>query len=282
PVLDNHFHLDPSGRIEEAVKEFHRAGGTHLMVVHKPYGGPPRFNTSGDDHRRAMETTLALADRVRERVPEVGVFVALAPHPAEFTKMLEAGHPIAEADAAYRAGLDAAASFVREGRAVALGEVGRPHWTPVAPEVWAAANAQMDYAFALCRDLGCAAIIHCETGTPEVYEDLSRHCDAAGLSREKAVKHYSPPIVEEGTNRGLFPSVLVGKDAAESAIRQGTRFLMETDYMDDPAYPGAVLGPKTVPKRTNELLARGLATEEQLWTIHSENPKRVYGIEVSL
>ena len=28
---------------------------------------------------------------------------------------------------------------------------------------------------------------------------------------------------------------------------------METDYLDDPRRPGAVLGPRTVPRRTKEL-----------------------------
>ena len=37
PVLDNHLHLDPDhGRGLEAVKDFARSGGTHLLVVNKP------------------------------------------------------------------------------------------------------------------------------------------------------------------------------------------------------------------------------------------------------
>ncbi|OYR85890.1 deoxyribonuclease, partial [Halorubrum distributum] len=37
PVLDNHLHLDPRhGRGIEAVEEFARLGGTHLLVVNKP------------------------------------------------------------------------------------------------------------------------------------------------------------------------------------------------------------------------------------------------------
>jgi TatD-related deoxyribonuclease len=147
--------------------------------------------------------------------------------------------------------------------------------------VWEAANAQMEHAFRVARDVGCPAIIHCETGTPDVYADLARHCDQAGLARDKAVKHYSPPVVLETMNHGLFPSVLVGKDAAEEAIRQGTRFLMETDYMDDPRYPGAVLGPRTVPKRTKDLVSKGIMTDEQAWVVHKENPEKVYGLDLS-
>lgn len=280
PIWDNHFHLDPAGGVERSVEEFVKAGGTGMLVVHKPYGESPRFNRSADDHARAFDTTLALADRARKAFPQLNVHVALAPHPAEFTKMLDAGYSIPDADAVYRAGLELAAEHVRAGRAVAMGEVGRPHWQPVPADVWAAANAQMEHAFALCRDLGCAAIIHCETGTPEVFADLARHCDAVGFPRGKAVKHFSPPIVDEMENHGLLPSILVGKDAAETAIRSSTRFLMETDFMDDPRFPGAVLGPKTVPKRTKTLLASGAMTEAQAWQVHWANVEATYGVSL--
>ena len=53
-------------------------------------------------------------------------------------------------------------------------------------------------------------------------------------------------------------------------------FMLETDYMDDPKRPGAVLGPKTVPKRTRQLLAAGL-DEEILYNCHRDLPERIYG-----
>lgn len=282
PVWDNHFHLDPSGKLVEAVKEFERAGGTHLMVVHKPYfEGEGRFNRTVEDHVRQMEQTVALARRAQDET-SVRTFVALAPHPAEFTKLLDAGVPMDEAEQVYRGALDAAQRMVRDGKAVAMAEVGRPHWQPVPEDVWTRANALMTYAFELARDAGCAVQIHAETATPESFADLRKYVDKAGLSPEKVVKHYSTPIVDTAVNHGLWPSVLIGKGSAEEALRGGTRFLMETDYMDDPRYPGAVLGPKTVPKRTKQLIDAGLMTEEQAWVVHAENPKRVYGVDVSL
>ena len=36
-ITDNHFHLDPSGQKEKAVKAFLKSGGTRLVLVHKPY-----------------------------------------------------------------------------------------------------------------------------------------------------------------------------------------------------------------------------------------------------
>jgi len=316
PIFDNHFHLDPHGRGVEAVKEFERAGGTHLMLVHKPYwreGRARRFSRTLDEFREQFDTTMALAEKARAGTG-VTVFVAIAPHPAEFTKMLDAGIPPAEAEAAYRAATELAGEYVRDGRAVALAEVGRPHWRPVDEDVLARANELMRHQFEVARDLGCAVQIHAETATPESFADLRAWADKAGLSPERVVKHYSTPIVDVADNHGLWPSVLVGKGAAETAARAGTRFLMETDHIDEPlvedaatkkrmsgyawrhANPdktflvdctivgttGEVLGPKTVPRRTRELLAQALLTEEQAWTIHAENPRKVYGIEVDL
>jgi len=75
-----------------------------------------------------------------------------------------------------------------------------------------------------------------------------------------------------------MPSVLASKKNIRKAIEKGTRFLMETDYIDDPKRPGAVLGPKTVPRRTIELLENNLATPEEIAIIHQENPQKTYDI----
>ena len=56
--------------------------------------------------------------------------------------------------------------------------------------------------------------------------------------------------------------------------RQG--FMLETDHMDDPARPGAVLGPKTVPKRTRQLSEAGV-DDEVLYRAHVDLPERLYG-----
>ena len=57
----------------------------------------------------------------------------------------------------------------------------------------------------------------------------------------------------------------------------GSRFVMETDFLDDPSRPGAVMAITTVPKRTKTFIEKGLMTEEQAWTIHHDNPRTIYG-----
>jgi TatD-related deoxyribonuclease len=53
--------------------------------------------------------------------------------------------------------------------------------------------------------------------------------------------------------------------------------MMETDFIDDPDRPGAVLGPKTVPKRSRWLREQGY--EEALERAHVRTPQQVYGID---
>ena len=100
------------------------------------------------------------------------------------------------------------------------------------------------------------------------------------MDLRKLIRHYSPPDVREAHTHGLTPSVLCGKGALERLIETHEMakngFFLETDYMDDPRRPGAVLGPKTVPKRTKQLLEAGME-EDVLWNTHSDLPSRVYG-----
>jgi TatD-related deoxyribonuclease len=65
-------------------------------------------------------------------------------------------------------------------------------------------------------------------------------------------------------------------------LKKGKNFLMETDYLDDKSRPGAVLGPKTVPRRTRELINQGLLDLNDAYRIHVENIEDIYEIDLGL
>jgi len=272
PIFDAHMHLDPDGRNVEAAMEFQRAGGTGLMLVSKPY----QSITVGsvDDFTRNFELTVRLADDVSQKTG-LKVMVAIGPHPAELPRLAgELG--LEKARSTMMGAMQAAGKMVAEGRAQALGEIGRPHF-PVDAALWEASNEILAAGLGIAGELGCAAILHTETATPEVFEELASMARRAGQDLERTVKHFSPPVVRKEDNFGLFPSVLAGKGAFEKALSQGTRFMVETDYIDDNRRPGAVLGPATVPRRTLDLFSRGILTEEQAFKIHRDNPEKVFG-----
>jgi TatD-related deoxyribonuclease len=273
PVLDNHVHLEPyKGRNIDAVKDFARAGGTHLIVSHLPYD-EARVHSAAD-FRRGYDITTSMVDRINSETT-VRAYATVGPYPVELLR-LEKKLGLAKAKETMIEGMEIAAEYVREGKALAIGEVGRPHFE-VSSAIKQASNEILLRGMRLAREVDCAIVLHTEVGSKESMMDLAKMADDVGLDRGRVVKHYSPPIVLPEENFGLMPSVLAGKDAVREALSKGSRFVMETDFLDDPSRPGAVMAITTVPKRTLRFLEQGLMTEEQAHAIHVDNPRKTYG-----
>jgi len=269
PILDDHLHLDPEhGRGIEAVREFARSGGTHLVVVNKPswhLGAEPE---AGEDFRPVFETTIGIVERATAELPG-RAWPVLGVHPGLVSRLVdERGVAPAEARDLMQAGLEIAAEYAADGPAVAL-KSGRPHYE-VDDAVWDASNAVMRRAFELGAETGVAVQLHAEAG--EDFTQVGDWAEDAGLSRNRVVKHYA-----EGGLRGVVPSVMSERERLEVAAERGEPFLMETDFVDDPDRPGAVMGPKTVPRRVRWLLEEGY--DEAVRRAHVDTPAEVYGVD---
>ncbi len=273
PVLDNHVHLQPNGRNVEAVKDFLKAGGTHLIVSHMPYSEMPVRKI--EDFRRAYEITLRMTELARSA--GAAAYCTVGPYPVQLLELTEI-MPLDRAVEIMKGGMDIAAELVKDGKAIALGEIGRPHF-PVSEEIMAASNDILAYGMRLAKECSCPAVIHAESATTSSMEKLAQMADRVGLQREKVVKHYCGPLVTPAENHGVFPSVLASRDMVMEALSKGDRFLLETDFMDDLQRPGAVLAITTVPKRMRQLVEKGCEAEK-LWKINKTNPERVYGIDI--
>lgn len=277
PILDNHVHLHPQGRHVEAARDFSKAGGTHLILSHLPY---EMVRVTEVEHfLESYEITLRLAESVRREVG-IGVDVTVGPYPVLLIGLAER-HGLSQAVEIMKGGMESAKELVLQGKAIGIGEIGRPHF-PVSEEVLAASNEIMGFGMSLAKEAGCAVVLHTESATPDSMLEIALMADRVGLPRHRVVKHYCPPLVTEMENSGLFPSVLASRTAIGEALSKGTRFLMETDYLDDLKRPGAVMAITTVPKRTKALLQSGALDEEKAYIIHSENPKKVYGIDIRI
>ncbi len=273
PILDNHVHLEEvRGRHVDSVRDFEKAGGTHLII-----SGPPQEEfrvRSSNDWKRAYDITVRLKDRVNSET-RVKAFATVGPYPVELLE-IEKLLGLEKAAQLMMEGMELAAKYVQEGKALAIGEVGRPHF-PVSTEAWNVSNEIMFHGMRLAKDVGCAIVLHTESATTESMESLGEMADKVGLPRHRVVKHFCPPFVLPEENHGLMPSVLAGRDPIKAALAKGTRFLMETDFLDDKTRPGAVLAITTVPKRTLTYISKGLMTEEQAYKIHQDNPRETYG-----
>jgi TatD-related deoxyribonuclease len=266
-ITDNHFHLDPEGRKELAVKDFLNAGGTRLVLVHKPYN---KWNKL-EEFKTQVNTTLNLASKARQVGAKVAVVAA--PHPITLVKLLDS-KSILEASELYLEAVNHCTNLVSENEIVGLGELGRPHFS-VESEIWELSNKILLESLSRAKEVDASVVLHTETGTPDVMADLAFIASKANFPKDRLVKHYGGPGSIEEPN-GLVVSLTSSLTNIRYASVRDSDFMLETDYLDDPNRPGAVMGPKSVPRKTFKALDEEIISDKQADRIHSVIPDKVY------
>ncbi len=271
-IFDNHLHLRRDGRFIDAIKDFKKAGGTHFVLCQYPM---PALALKNKSYSPAYNETLEMAEEIRSEV-DVGVFVTVGPYPVDYLFFKERTDRKTAIDL-MKKGMGEAAKLCKEKKCIGIGEIGRPHF-PVDKQAVVDSNEILFCGMQQAKDAGVPVILHTESTTPKTCKEFVEMGRKVGLKPDKIVKHYSPALVLENENYGLMPSVLASGKNIVKAAKKGSRFMLETDYIDDPKRPGAVLGPKTVPKKTISLLEKNVLSEDQVFKIHKENPEKTYDI----
>ena len=272
PVVDHHCHLSPHGEGVAAARRFAAAGGTHLFLATQNY--LPSAPRSLEEYRSQYETTESLARLIRSEAG-VEVYLVVAPYPVD----LIATAPTLGVEGAldlHRRALDLAGTWVKEHRAVALGEVGLPHFE-VDAELVAAASAAFDHALAVAREVGCPAVVHSADLTPLTYGELALRGARAGLPPGRIVKHYARTRLPAQERAGIVPSYLARRDVVRDVLRDPGPWFLETDFLDDPTRPGAVLDLTTVPRRALAIADGSPEGAERLRIPFVEAIENVYG-----
>ena len=284
PVVDQHIHLDRSNQYLTAVDEFVRVGGTGLMLVHKPQFNSLPVDISG--YKEAYNETLLMAEEVRKRY-SIQVGVVLGPHPVAWENQIDK-LGIKRATELHLESVSLAIEHIDSGEAHCLGEVGRPHY-PISSERWSEANLLLKEIMSMAASARTSVQLHVEDAGEQTYSELAKIADSSGIDRKSVVRHFAPADVSSQFTNGLSCTVSVGSGSVDRLLAtyksSNSRWGMETDFLDDPKRPGAVLGPKTIPKRTNQLCSALIETEESdhveelLLSIHSKWPSELYGID---
>lgn len=272
PVVDHHAHLSPKGEGVEAARRFHREGGTHLFLATQNY--EPSVPMDLDAYRRQFDTTEQLAERIRREV-EVTVYSVLAPYPVDLVRQVPALGSEAAAELQERA-LELAGDRVKERAAVALGEVGRPHFA-VPSEVSRTAERVFRRALEVARDVGAPVVIHCEDLTADGYRGLAAVATSVSFPVHRLVKHYARSVVPEAERAHVVPSYVARRELIRDARTDHGPAFLETDFLDDPSRPGAVLDLATVPRRAHAMAAEGPAGVEALHRFFVDPFPGVYG-----
>lgn len=253
PIVDQHMHLDRENRFISAAQEFSRSGGTGIFLVHKP-SFSKSLPTDLDGYRTVYRNTIEMAQIVRKKT-ELEVNVVLGPHPVVWD--LQANEiGLKESSELHISAVGLALDMIEEGEAVCLGEVGRPHYE-VSEETWSEANRVLLEIMQMAASSKSPIQLHVEDNGNQTCREIASMCDKAGLPRRRAVRHFAPPDISQQKTSGLPVTVSMGKGSIEGICStisgNSSSWGMETDFLDDPRRPGAVLGPKTIPKRTHEL-----------------------------
>ncbi len=272
PVYDNHVHMSPHGRNVDALKEYESAGGTALTLVTLPH--PEVRITKGSDFKDSYDITLDLAEKARAETG-LGINVAVGPYPVLLIALAEE-HGLDAAVEMMMEGMESAGKMVEEGKAVAIGEIGRPHFE-CSPEIWEASNRILGRGMEIAKENNVPVIIHCESGTTDTNRDLSEIARRSGLDPKLVIKHSSPPFVLPEETFGVFPSMPASKTNIKEALGKGTtEFMLETDYIDEPDRPSAIMSVTTVPHKVQWMLRSGLADEDTICHICKDIPDWYY------
>ena len=255
------------------------------MLVHKPEFSRS-LPTDRQGYEKAYSETISMAEEIRRNF-DLEVGVALGPHPVTWENQI-ANLGLKKSTELHLEAVSLALEHIDSGTANCLGEVGRPHY-PVAEEIWEEANEMLLEILSMASSAKTSVQLHVEDNDDITCQELSQLCRSAGLPLDRAIRHYAPPNVSAEFTHGLSATVNVGKGSiatlTETANRAISPWGMETDFLDDKNRPGAVLGPKTVPKRTHELASSLLSSgwkeskvESLLQNIHSDWPESLYGL----
>ena len=265
PILDDHFHLNRrTGKGPEVIKEFMRSGGTHIVLVTLPSWSCGVTASKPEDFREVFDSTLSDAEAVRAL--GCTCYCMAGVHPAEVGRLLER-MSLEEAEALMKGGLDLAAEYVADGKCIGI-KSGRPHY-PVTPEVWDMSNRVLSHALTLAGELDCPLQIHAESGPCDDVIDMAKK---AGMDSTRVIKHFAT------CDTPLHPSVTAREPFLADWFRDGKVFTMESDFMDDNSRPGAVNGPRSVPRTMQRMLQKGDITVDDVCRIHSDVPGKLYRV----
>lgn len=276
PIHDNHFHCRPDGwKGLGAVREFMAAGGTSIAHVRLP-----SYPTTVEAFRQTCVDHIAFGQRIRA---ETGctVYTVLGPYPLEPMRIAETQGWPAALDFG-RGCFDVAAKLCEEGQAVCLGEIGRAHFE-VPAELQAHNNDLLLYGMQRAKDAGVPVMLHTEHAEAQTMAEFAAMADRAGLRRDRVIKHYCGPLTGASEHHGLIPSIIAGRSNLRPAIEKARlageagRFLLETDYIDEPTRPNVVMPCDTVPKRVKGLLQNGELTEDEAVRMGETLPRQLYG-----
>lgn len=280
PITDAHIHVDPyngEGPVLTA-RKFYNSGGRVMIIPNKPAW----ITNEPYNFKKNMDNTVKYAKEINQET-DVRAYVFLGVHPAEYSNLIRRGETYHIAYLKVMQSIDYAVKLAEtEDTVIGIGEIGRPHY-PVEDMELEYHNMILKYCLEKGKDYNLPVMLHTEDLKSDDFKSISDYCKSIHLKPKNVIKHHCSDEVLESENHGLSVSLTSNKKNIISALEKDKNagFLMETDFFDDNSKPGVVLGPKTVAKRTRQLLETEEMSMKQAENIHIKNVEKVFKIDQS-
>jgi len=272
---DAHSHVNPVYGVgpEKIARRFKDSGGWFIVLVCLPpwsYGLEP----SGVE---AYDKSFRLIIDAGARYKRLGLEVAihLGHHPSEVDYLARHGlKPFEIRDLGFRV-VDLIAKYVMEGYVHGLGEFGRQHYY-TKPENREVAEDIAKYAIQKAKDLDVLIHLHLDQSL-NALKFASEIAKEVGMDLSRVVIHHlNPELAKNAENLGLKYTVVGKVENLKMIVNSGFKCLVESDYLDDPKRPGAVIPPWTISKTWRKLLADGLCDVSYVQAINVDNIVALY------
>ena len=280
PVADAHSHTNPVRGLgaEKIARRFREAGGWFMALVSLSpwaYGIEP---DGLDSYRRVVDILARECYNAQQEGVRVACLAGF--HPADVDKLIDKYRmdPVEVLELGLRV-VEEAAKLCRDDFLDGIGEVGRQHFKTT-PERAIISHLIMERAIELARDNDCLVHLHLENAgkiTIELVERLVARLSPRDKSR--IVFHHSKPGQAVEATRLGYSATIPGKPLLLDNVlgRIPPVFMIESDHIDDPKRPGAVVYPWVMASHIQRLAKK--IGDDYLYKINVDNIVRVYRVE---
>ncbi len=280
PVADAHTHTNPVRGLGAAkiAERFHRSGGWFMAIVSlSPWAYGLDF--AGIESYREV---LDILTRECMAAEEAGLKVSCLAgfHPADVDKLIDKYRmdPREVLGLGLRV-VEEYGNACREGFLDGIGEVGRQHYKTTAERV-IISEIILERALEIANDNDCIVHMHLENMGPVTVDLVDRYVSRIGASRVKhrIVFHHMKPGHSVYASKLGYPATIPGTPELLRNVLGKTPpvFMLESDHIDDPMRPGAVVYPWVMADQVNRLRKR--VGDDYLYKINIDNIIRTYKV----
>ena len=274
---DAHCHVNPVKGMGAAKigERFRKSGGWFIGLVYLP---PWHFGLDGglSAYEKCFNILVESKRRIKEKGLECILFLGF--HPTEVDWYARRGMKLDEIKRLGQKVIDLVAQYINNGLAEGIGEVGRQHY-PTSPRYLSIAEEVTLYALERAADLNVPVHLHLEQKGLLTLNWVLKIINETGVKKDKVIIHHiDPSLLHHVIEKGLWSTVLASKRTLRDAVKNPPYYLIESDFLDDPNRPRAVIVPWSIPRAWAHVLSKQLCTEEYVQKINVDNVKKVYEI----